>query len=716
MHFPVYKVARGRRVSGVLALIACAVIVAVPAAGVQAQSSDNRSLHWARWDTTIDQIDTTTNSFQVSENYQLVVDSGPFHGGFRNIPLNRIDSIDNIQVFDNGSPLRMINTSNCPTSQPGVACYTGSSAIQQTQTSANSTSYSFSTAQEKITYVFRDTLNDGDTRNIRIVYTVHGALRSYPDGDQLYWGVLATDRSFDVQASRVTIDLPSGLTADKIASYPAWPQSTGANGSIVFDSPGDLGDSGSVEVRLQYPHNPAMPKPAWQNTYDTIQNLNPVLTLVALIITALLLIGGFLFVILKLTAHRRGLQNIVVPEYLTEPPSDLSPGVADALIHLSTQTRDVLGTLLDMARRGYLVVEQGTQHGDFTLHRTDKPADSDLAPYEKTMLDRIFTTGETRSLASLGQQFYTTTEAVQGQLINTLLAKGYIKKRPGTIRLGWQGLGCLSFLGLIAAGFVTSIIGALDIGLSLAIPILPALAFLVLTVFFFIVAGMMPSRTPAGEQESAKWKAFRHYLENLKRYNGQPAAPNASTAAPASNTSAPPTAKFNTGAVLAAAQPASTAQPVTADDQFTRFIGYAIAFGVERAWMPQITQSLTYFPPWYYPGYMYGGRSYRDFGYGYNNQNGGFNRPMMPDSMGGGMNIAHGQGGGFDLGRGLNQATTGLSDGLNSLNSGLSNMLNSASSNMTSRPPSSSSGGGGGWSGGGGGGGGSSGGGGAGFF
>jgi len=706
-----------RRIGSLCALLAITLAFGLPAVGVQAQS-DNRSLHWMRWDVLIDQIDTTANSFRVKETYNLAIDSGPFHGGFRNIPLNRIDSIDNIQVTDNNTSLRMLNTANCPTSNPGVACYTATSIIQSTSSGSNSTTYSFTNAQEKITYVFTETLNGGDTRNVNITYTVHGALRSYAGGDQLYWGALATDRNFDVQASRITVQLPPGLTADTIATYPAWSQETGAAaGTLVFDSPGDQGSSNSVEVRIQYPHNPAMHAPGWQSFYDTIRNLNPVLTLIALVVSMLLLVGGILFAILRLTAHQRGLRSIVVPEYLTEPPSDLAPGVADALIHLSTQTRDVLGTLLDLARRGYLVIEQGNKSGGFVLHRTDKPVDSEMAVYERLMLDNMFRTGETRSLSDLGQKFYTTTEQIQPQLITTLLQKGYIKKRPGAVRLGWYGLGMLCFLVFGAAAVATSLLLALGLGLSPAITILPALVFLMLTVFYFVVAGMMPSRTPEGEQESAKWKAFKHYLENLKRYNGQPTAPVTSSASKGAATIAQ-SAPVTTASMTTATPIATSGQPLTPDDQFTRFIGYAVAFGVEHVWLPQVTPTLSYFPAWYYPGYMYGGRPYSDFGYGYNSYGSGqLGRPMMPDSMGGGMNIAGGGGGNFDIGRSLNQATTGLSDGLNSLSSGLTNMLNSASSDLTSRPPSSSSGGsGGGFSGGGGGGGGSSGGGGAGFF
>ena len=270
-------------VSGLLLLLVTALLIN-PTGGASAQSTpDTRSLHWARWDVLIDQIDTTANSFQVTETYNLVVDAGPFHGGFRNIPLDRIDRIDNIRVIDNGKALPILKTANCPRNQAGIACV-------------------LQTSEEDITYVFASTLNTSDTRIVSITYTVYGALQSYAGGDQLDWSALPSDRTFDIQASRITVQLPPGLTPDKVATNPAWSQDqTATAGTLVFNSPGDLGVSSGVEVRVQYPHNPAISVPKWQITPNAPITSNATIPLRTRAVT--LIVGLLVIAIARSIVH-----------------------------------------------------------------------------------------------------------------------------------------------------------------------------------------------------------------------------------------------------------------------------------------------------------------------------------------------------------------------------------------------------------------------------
>jgi len=171
----------------------------------------------------------------------------------------------------------------------------------------------------------------------------------------------------------------------------------------------------------------------------------------------------------------------------------------------------------------------------------------------------------------------------------------------------------------------------------------------------------MRSRTAAGEQESAKWKAFRTYLANINKYTDLKQA----------------------------------------TDQFEKYIGYAIAFGLDKQWIGQFSQVMTSMPNWYYPTYLYGPWTGRYPMYG--------GSSMQGLSQQGGGNFANW--GGNSSGGGLNAMNNSLGEGLKSMNTGLATLLTSASAVMTSTPSSSGSSGGfsGGGSHGGGGGGGSAG-------
>jgi len=240
----------------------------------------------------------------------------------------------------------------------------------------------------------------------------------------------------------------------------------------------------------------------------------------------------------------------------------------------------------------------------------------------------------------------------------------YFRQSPQSVRMGWifAGGGLL----VLAGGAIYLILkSTLPLGLSGFLPF-PLGAVGIVGIVMMLFSNAMPSRTPTGEQESAKWKAFRNYLKNIRKYTDLKQA----------------------------------------TDQFDKYIGYATAFGLDNQWIHEFTPVLTAMPMWYYPTYMYGPWSGRYPGYGT-----GFGRGGISGLSGapvGGMGNIGGSGGNLDLGQGLNQASANLSQGLNAMSSGLTNLLNSAAATMTSKPSSSSSSGGfsGGSSGGGGGGGG----------
>ncbi len=609
------------------------ILLVVPA-GASAQS-DNRSLYWARWDVEISNIDTTANSFHVVETHVLQITTGPINGGDREIPLDRITSIDNIRLSDGKTPLRPVNSSadNCPSTR-GIVCLSRSGG------------------QQVIYYNFTSAAQSGSTRTITYEYDVRGALRAYPGGDQLWWSALAPDRPFPVQDSRVTVQLPPGLKLDKVETDPpTWRSSTEGN-PLVFEAPGSLGTSGNVEIRLQWPHNPALVVAPWQANFDRQVALEPLFSLIMLIVTPLIAIGGPLWVFLRYSAHKRGLPPIVVPEYLTEPPSDQPPAVVGTLVNSTSNTTDVMATLFDLARRGFMVIEQEQHHGlfnntpEFTFHRTEQP-ETGLRPYEQMLLRALFVGGDTRKLSDLRNRFYTTVDAIKAQLYTEVVNVGYFKQSPQSVRSGWVMAG-IGLITLAVLGVGVALSSKLPLGLSGLLPFpFGAIGFVGLVMMF--VSGMMPTRTAAGMQEAEKWKAFRNYLKNINKYT----------------------------------------DIKQATDQFERYIGYAISFGLDKQWINQFSSVLTSMPHWYYPTYMYGPWTGRYPTYGRGNYGAGLNTIGGNPTGGNAMGQISGQRGG-----GLNAMSNNMTEGLAAMSGGLTSLLNSASSTMTSRPSSSGSSGG----------------------
>jgi uncharacterized membrane protein YgcG len=641
-------------------LLLAVLVVALPSAGTEAQS---RTVFWRNWDLVIDEVDAVDNRFDVSELYDVEF-TGSFSFGSRVIERTNLSSISNVRVSQDGAPLRELCSE-----VPGTYCV-----------SNNGSEYT-------ITYRFFNAINNGDA-SFQIDYTVNGALRIYEGGDQLWWTVIPEEHfGFSIGSSTVTVQLPNGYSpregVDPVVSYGA-PTTVTVNGpKAVFETTSALDGNDYLEVRVQFPHNPDAVAPGWQSSFDDRrafeETTQPIITLVALLLSLVVAIGGPLLVYVQWQRKGRDPQIGPVPEFLSEPPSDLPPAVVGSLLDEKADVRDVMSTLIDLGHRGYLVIEEEQvsglfgfgQSSSFTFKRTDKPL-NDLRPFEERVMSGVFySRAMERSLDSLKNRFYTTIPRVQSDLYDELVREGLFTRSPQQTRGIWSVLGVgilgLTFVGIFVLAPILSDISPLLMCLPAAFG---------LTGLAVLVAGQfMPAKTRKGAEEAAKWNAFQEYLRNLEKY----------------------------GDVEGAAA------------NFDRYLPYAVAFGIDRTWMNKFRNvDQMPIPPWYFPTYM--GGPYRR---GY--------IPGSPVYRGGGFAGVGGSGMPGELARapGAGMSMESLSNSMavsmENLSNGLSSMMESATRAMTSQPQASSgssgrwSGGGGSFSGGGGGGGGSSGGGSSGF-
>jgi uncharacterized membrane protein len=635
----------------------CGLAVFIVMGVVAPTAAQSRSVFWQQWDVTIDNVNVTTNRFDVTELYDIQF-SGTFQFGSAVIPFENLERIENVQVSQAGSALRESCSGN-----RGTFC-------------TENTDEGLS-----ITYYFEQPITN-DSEQFEIEYTVIGALRVYEGGDQLWWTAIPTEHfGFPIGSSTVTVQLPSGYApregVDPVETYGA-PAQVDVRGTTVIATASGLSGSDYLEIRAQFPHNPNARIPSWQATFDQQrlyeETTKPLVDLGVIALSLLIAIGGLMALYALWYTRGRDPKVGIVPEYLSEPPSNLPPAIVGTLLDEQADLRDVMSTIIDLARRGYIVMEESQEDGlfgigkvsKFVFKRTDKEV-TDLRAFEKRMINGIFAGGQMeRTLESLTNKFYTYIPQLQNDLYQAMVTEELFTTKPSTTRSMWSGLGVV--LLVVAFGFGFFGISLVE-NVSSAILCLPVSVGLVGFVAM-IVGRHMPAKTKKGAEEAAKWNAFREYLRNLDKYDN----------------------------VEAAAK------------HFDDYLAYAIAFGIDRLWVRKFTQLQTVpIPTWYYPTYL-GGPYRRGYVSG---------TPVhFPQS--GGLNpgeLARAGEGGFSL----DDVSGKISGGLENISDGLTNMLNSASRAMTSRPQQSSgssgrwSSGGRSWSGGGFSGGGSSGGGSRGF-
>ncbi|HVU12540.1 MAG TPA: DUF2207 domain-containing protein, partial [Phototrophicaceae bacterium] len=523
----------------------------------------------------------------------------------------------------------------------------------QASCSGNSGTFCAQTSDDgknlEVDYYFFHAVSD-TTEQIQLSYTVNGGLRIYSGGDQLWWTAIPADNNgFSVGSSTITVQLPDGYAprtgVDPVVTYGA-PANVEVNGTtIIAKATGQINDGTDFEIRVQYPHDPGAQAPAWQAGYDRQAQIGPVISVISIALAVLIAVGGGLFLYSLYLRKGRDPKIGPVPTYLSDPPSDLPPALVGTLVDERADPRDAISTIIDLAHRGYLAIEEAQTEGvfglgrssTFTFKRSDKPLEG-LRDFEQTLMNRLFGMNRLeRTMDSLRNSFYTVIAQMQSQLYNDLVTDELFATNPDSTRTMWSALGIII---LVLGGVIGFFLLGLTDQYGFAI-LLPPIAIGIVGVIALIIGPAMPAKTRKGAEESAKWKAFYEYLRHLEKY----------------------------------------AKVEDVSEQFEKYLPYAVAFGLDNSWIHKFSQVPSMpIPYWYYPTYI-------------GPYHGGFiagsPMPYVPFNARGGMmggDIAHAAGG-----VSLDKMSGNLSGGLSSISNGLSGMLNSASSAMTSRPSSSGS-------------------------
>jgi hypothetical protein len=133
------------------------------------------------------------------------------------------------------------------------------------------------------------------------------------------------------------------------------------------------------------------------------------------------------------------------------------------IVDESANTVDVAATVVDLAVRGHLTLEE-TESGlfgrtDWRLTRTQSPREdrSALHLYERRLLDGIFSSRDTVLLSELKNEFRPTLESVEAAMYDEVVARGWFRRSPQAQRAAWTGLGKVMVFGGLLGTFWTGV-------------------------------------------------------------------------------------------------------------------------------------------------------------------------------------------------------------------------------------------------------------------
>jgi hypothetical protein len=172
-------------------------------------------------------------------------------------------------------------------------------------------------------------------------------------------------------------------------------------------------------------------------------------------------------------------------------PDGILPGRLGTVLDEYVDVKDVSATIIDLAVRGYLLVVHGVAADgspDWQLVR-NRPADADLADYERILLDTLLPQGiESASLADLRANPADLTP-VRDALYADVVARGYFGTRPDDRRGRYALAGAtVTVLGVLVTLVLAFTVGSALIGLAVVLAGLVVL----------IGARWMPARTGQG--------------------------------------------------------------------------------------------------------------------------------------------------------------------------------------------------------------------------
>jgi hypothetical protein len=399
------------------------------------------------------------------------------------------------------------------------------------------------------------------TRTIEIDYAVRNGTRFFEDHDEFYWNVTGNDWPVPIDHASALVSFP-GVAAGSLRAQAF----TGAYGSAQRGASAEVaGSEVSSETNNPLPMRGGMtidvfiPKgiltePGGFTRLLWFVGSNPIVFLPLWTFTAMFTLWWY-----KGRDPDPGLS--VAPMY--EPPADMTPAEAGALLGDEVHPRDITSTLVDLAVRGFVKIEEVDdkglvfRHKDYVFHLLKPIAQwGDLAPFESLMLTNVFLGGDVTRLSSLKNRFYTAVPAIRQDIKARLRKKGMYLLDPDSAN-GYSVFGIVLVVApFLMVQFLWHKNVFSSVGLLVGCGIVSA-------IIWWLFARQMTAKTVQGGRTCVAILGFQEFMnrvdaDRLKRM--------------------PP-------------------------DTFEKYLPYAMALGVEHHWAQAFAGIVQTAPTWYVSPY-----------------------------------------------------------------------------------------------------------------
>ncbi len=404
------------------------------------------------------------------------------------------------------------------------------------------------------------------THTFTLRYRAKNGLRFFDDHDELYWNVTGDEWDVPVGIASARITLPQGATGVRATAF------NGVYGAAARDA--EVKIEGTA-VRVTMPRALGFREGLTAVVgWDKGLVAEPTMSDRALgFLASNWPLGLPLLVLVGMFAlwRRVGRDPETLPVAVRYEPADsLTPAEAGTLLDESADMRDITATVVDLAVRGHLRIEERDEKvllglmnkKEYVFHRL-APASggAPLQQHESLVLVGLFDGGANEvRMSELDNEFYRHLGSIKDCIQNRLVDRGFYRTRPDKVKGRW--IAGAAVLGAVI-GFGGSVIAA-----SLDMTPLPwVIAGIVSGLVMLAFSWIMPARTVEGARALERVRGFEEFL---RRVEGE---------------------RFE--------------RLVKTPEMFERFLPFAMAFGVERRWAKAF-QDIYRDPPRWYVGHSSG--------------------------------------------------------------------------------------------------------------
>lgn len=390
-----------------------------------------------------------------------------------------------------------------------------------------------------------------------ITYDTDRAINFFDGEGELYWNVTGDKWEVEIAQASISLSGPETYVAlkERIKCF------TGPFGSIE-EACSIIPSANKAEIRSNRPLMPyegltvalrfppgLIVEPTFTDGLFMFVKDNGILGLPIIV-----------FLVMYILWHRRGRdpkgRGTVIPQY--EPLRGLMPMEMHALKHQNIDHSGTTATIIDLARRGFLKINFGENKKLFGVTPTyrfvkQKEADETLNPFETTIFEGLFESGDDVDMTSLKGTFHTSITKAEQDAFESLQQKKLFGHNPGSVRATYL---TIAFVAAMLLFWTGAFLGGVAIFSAL--------------VSALIIAGFgwfMPRKTHQGAIALEEVEGFNWFLRVTEKDR----------------------LKFHNA-------------PKLKPETFHAYLPYAIAFGVEEEWAAQF-KDLAVPEPDYATGY-----------------------------------------------------------------------------------------------------------------